>query len=54
MPGPPEQVEQRSGQGGAGIETSPAVGRIAADLIMNGHTDLMDAQILTPKRFKEN
>lgn len=43
-----------SGQGGAGIETSPAVGRIAAELIIDGHTDLMDVQILTPKRFKES
>ncbi len=29
-----------AGQGGAGIETSPAVGRIAADLITEGRTDL--------------
>lgn len=42
-----------AGQGGAGIETSPAVGRIAAELIIDGHTDLMDAQTLTPARFKE-
>ena len=40
-----------SGQGGAGIETSPAVGRIAAELLIDGHTDLMDAQTLNPRRF---
>ena len=40
-----------AGQGGAGIETSPAVGRIAAELIIDGHTDLVDAQTLSPKRF---
>jgi len=42
-----------AGQGGAGIETSPAVGRIAAELIIDGHTDLMDAQTLAPARFKK-
>ncbi len=41
-----------SGQGGAGIETSPAVGRIAADLIAEGHTDLVDARVYSPARFK--
>ena len=40
-----------SGQGGAGIETSPAVGRIASDLITDGHTELMDAQLISPARF---
>ena len=43
-----------AGQGGAGIETSPAVGRIASELIIDGHTDLMAAQILTPSRFRED
>jgi len=43
-----------AGQGGAGIETSPAVGRIAAELIIDGHTDLMDAQTLAPSRFAED
>jgi D-arginine dehydrogenase len=40
-----------SGQGGAGIETSPAVGRIAADLITEGRTDLVDARVYSPTRF---
>jgi D-arginine dehydrogenase len=40
-----------SGQGGAGIETSPAVGRIAADLITQGRTDLVDASVYSPARF---
>jgi len=40
-----------AGQGGAGIETSPAVGRIAADLITDGSTDLVDATIYSPQRF---
>jgi D-arginine dehydrogenase len=40
-----------AGQGGAGIETSPAVGRIAADLIADGRTDLVDATIYSPNRF---
>jgi len=40
-----------SGQGGAGIETSPAVGRIAADLITQGRTDLVDAGVYSPTRF---
>ena len=40
-----------SGQGGAGIETSGAVGRIAADLMVKGATDLMDVGPLSPTRF---
>ena len=40
-----------SGQGGAGIETSPAVGQIASELILDGHTRLMDAQVISPARF---
>ena len=40
-----------SGQGGAGIETSPAVGQIASELILDGHTKLMDAQVISPARF---
>jgi D-arginine dehydrogenase len=43
-----------SGQGGSGIETSPAVGRIASDLIIDGHTKLMDVHPLSPTRFTEN
>ena len=40
-----------SGQGGAGIETSPVVGQIAADLILDGRTALMDIQPMSPCRF---
>jgi glycine/D-amino acid oxidase-like deaminating enzyme len=41
-----------AGQGGCGIETSPAVGRIAADLITGGKTSLFDAAALSPARFR--
>jgi D-arginine dehydrogenase len=40
-----------AGQGGCGIETSPAVGRIAADLLSEGHTTRFDAATLSPARF---
>jgi len=40
-----------SGQGGAGIETSPAVGQIASELILDGRTKLIDAQVISPARF---
>ncbi len=40
-----------AGQGGAGIETSPAVGRIAADLIAEERTGLVDARVYSPARF---
>ncbi|MGD8229336.1 MAG: FAD-binding oxidoreductase [Desulfobacteraceae bacterium] len=40
-----------SGQGGAGIETSAAVGQIASDLILEGRTGLMDVKALSPARF---
>ena len=40
-----------AGQGGCGIETSPMLGRIAADLIADGRTDRFDAQLLSPARF---
>ena len=40
-----------SGQGGAGIETSAAVGQIAADLIIEGRTGLMDVNPISPTRF---
>lgn len=40
-----------AGQGGYGIESSPAVGRIAADLIVGGKTDHYDARLLAPGRF---
>ena len=40
-----------AGQGGCGIETSPALGQIAADLIVRGNTKLFDASALSPTRF---
>ena len=40
-----------SGQGGAGIETSAAVGQIASDLILEGQTALMDMKAISPSRF---
>jgi D-arginine dehydrogenase len=44
-----------AGQGGAGIETSPAYGQIAADLIVSGQSDVFDASRLSPERFsREN
>ena len=42
-----------SGQGGAGIETSPVVGQIASDLIIDGRTEVMDVQFLSPLRFTD-
>ena len=41
-----------AGQGGCGIETSPAVGEIAADLLVEGRTDRFDAAQLSPARFE--
>jgi D-arginine dehydrogenase len=41
-----------AGQGGSGIETSPAAGRVAADLIVDGHTELVDLSLLGPERFR--
>jgi D-arginine dehydrogenase len=40
-----------SGQGGCGIETSPVVGSIAADLILSGKTEMMDVTPISPERF---
>lgn len=40
-----------AGQGGCGIETSPAVGQIAAELLLDGCTDRYDATMLAPSRF---
>ncbi len=40
-----------AGQQGFGIESSPAIGQIAADLIARGTTDRFDASILSPARF---
>jgi D-arginine dehydrogenase len=42
-----------AGQGGSGIETSPAVGRVAAELLTNRHTDLIDAKAVSPVRFTQ-
>ncbi len=40
-----------AGQQGFGIESSPALGQIAADLIARGATDRFEASILSPARF---
>jgi D-arginine dehydrogenase len=40
-----------AGQGGCGIETSPVIGAVAADLIVTGRTDRFDARRLAPARF---
>jgi len=40
-----------AGQGGFGIETSPSMGRIAADLLATGRTSYFDASLLAPMRF---
>lgn len=40
-----------AGQGGCGIETSPAVGRIASELLLDGRTSRFDANLLAPSRF---
>ena len=40
-----------AGQGGVGIETSPALGAIAADLIVDGKTRYRDYAALDPRRF---
>jgi D-arginine dehydrogenase len=40
-----------AGQGGCGIETSPLIGRVAADLIVHGRSDAFDTALLAPGRF---
>jgi D-arginine dehydrogenase len=40
-----------AGQGGSGIETSPTLGAVAADLLVEGRTDRFDASLLSPRRF---
>ena len=40
-----------AGQGGCGIETSPALGQIAADLIVSGESNGFDVAALSPARF---
>jgi D-arginine dehydrogenase len=41
-----------AGQAGFGIESSPAVGAIAADLLTRGATGIFDAAKLSPARFE--
>ena len=41
-----------AGQGGCGIETSPIIGQIAADLLVDGKTGRFDATLLAPSRFR--
>lgn len=36
-----------------GVMHSPASGRITADLILQGHSDLIDASQLSVERFRE-
>jgi D-arginine dehydrogenase len=43
-----------AGQGGTGIVTSPSVGQIAADLVIHGSTDRIDANLFAPRRFGKN
>jgi len=40
-----------AGQGGCGLETSPFVAQIAADLLVDGKTERFDAALLAPERF---
>jgi D-arginine dehydrogenase len=40
-----------AGQGGCGIETSPLVARVAADLIVDGRSERFDTRLLAPARF---
>jgi len=40
-----------AGQGGCGIETSGALGPVAADLLVAGKTERFDARALSPARF---
>jgi len=42
-----------NGFSGHGVMHSPASGRIAADLILQGHSDLIDATQLSVERFRE-
>jgi sarcosine oxidase subunit beta len=40
-----------NGFSGHGVMHSPASGRVAADLILRGHSDLIDASQLSVERF---
>jgi sarcosine oxidase subunit beta len=42
-----------NGFSGHGVMHSPATGRIIADLIVHGHTFIIDAQDLNVQRFAE-
>jgi sarcosine oxidase subunit beta len=42
-----------NGFSGHGVMHSPASGRIAADLILRGHSDLIDASQLSVERFAQ-
>ena len=42
-----------AGQGGVGILTSPAVGRIAAALLMGESSSIVDTSLLNPSRFHQ-
>ena len=42
-----------NGFSGHGVMHSPASGRITADLILNGHSDLIDASQLDVERFAQ-
>jgi sarcosine oxidase subunit beta len=42
-----------NGFSGHGVMHSPASGRVASDLILNGHSDLIDATQLSVERFTE-
>ncbi len=41
-----------AGQAGHGMETSPALGSIAADLLLEGHARRFDSEIISPGRFR--
>jgi len=40
-----------AGQGAGGIETSPILGAVAADLIVDGNSARSRAALLRPRRF---
>jgi D-arginine dehydrogenase len=40
-----------AGQAGHGMETSPALGEVGADLLLDGHTPRFDQELITPRRF---
>ena len=42
-----------NGFSGHGVMHSPASGKVAADLILSGHSDLIDAKQLSVERFRE-